>query len=384
MDESETVKDIRASKILTTKVHGYKQTVVSNFLKDRYPYQDSINPNKENIDKSEISLPNFATEIHKSVFFRRIPNLISILQNSDNSEKIIQEALMILNETVSIQEEKIKMIDANLIEITFGMLDEFDSAICKEILSLLGSLLSVREGRKRLSKLDLKKIRRLLSDEDIGIRNNLGWMLMRIASGRDGVEQLVEQNVVKWLIPSLRKFGISPLSLDRTTFVVYLLQTIFEILNDESYTYLFTNQDFVEIINGLLREISKSEYCFGKKTEEIGLLCLDCLSLFTVDNQGKNEAVALRSIEAVEGFLENKNTIVVNSAIRVLMFIAIHPDGRRDIIDYKDRLLLKRFKKLVLIIDNNIRDNMQELIITLSEDGLRFKTIFNSLEEESN
>lgn len=368
--------------ILTTKVHGYKQIVVSNFLKDRYPFvEKKSNCDKENVDLSE-NETNAQVEVFKSVFFRGIQNLKSILINPNATNSDLQEVFLILNEKSSIQEEKINMIEEEIIEISFSMLNEYEGVLLMEIFSLLGSLFSIREGRKHIQHLDLKRLKPFILDENLSVRQNVSWMLTRIASGRDGVEYLVQQNVVKWIIQSFKKVSTFPIDLKETNYICQLLQTILEIIRDDHHIGLFIGQDFARNLNCLLEALGRDFNLLGKKSEEILLLCLDCLTHFAIDDQGKIELINANTIDAIVNHLDDKNTVFLNSTIRILMFMAIHPKGRKNIIDYQNHLLLKKFKQIAKIIDNNIRENLFELINTLSEDVLRFQKIFDAIPDE--
>ena len=165
-------------------------------------------------------------------------------------------------------------------------------------------------------------------------------------------------------------------------YLLYLLETMLEVLRDDHNAHLFVGQGFSEQLNCLLRQAEADGRCFGKRSEDLVALSLECLSLFVVNNQAKVEVVQSNTVAAIESRLTEENHVTLNSALRVLMFVAIHPEGRKTIIDYKDYLLLRKFKRLARVVDRNVRENLTELLTTLAEDVLRFKQIFNSIEEE--
>jgi len=365
--------------VLTTRVHGYQQVVVSNFLQDRYPFLEEPG-DKENreVFQEERGLVG---GVHKCVFFRRVGAMLQVLTHPNSTGPQVREALLILNETVSVQEEKSKMIEAGLVEVGFGLLDETNELVCLEALSLLGSLLSVREGRMRLPEVEFKYVTSLLTAGSLRLRENVGWMLTRIASGRDGVGHLIAKKMLKPILMSLTSTAGRAKDASEAASLSYLLQTTLEILRDDHNIVQFTGHGFPEHLNKLLLAVAGSSQVFGKRSDDIAFLSLECLSLFVIDNRAKSEAVAAGTVEAVESYLHHSNSLVINSAIRVLMFVAIDPAGRARIIEYPNQALLRRFKALHGLIDQNIRENLMELIATLSEDVLRFRDIFNSIEE---
>jgi len=126
--------------VLTTKVHGYKQIIVSNLLKDRHPYIDKNSlalqfDSRKSNQLNEIVPKEKQTEVFKGVWFRTISNVVKILTDQNSSPETLQESLLVLNEIVSVQEQKIVMIDSGLVEIVFGILTCENNKVRIECLS---------------------------------------------------------------------------------------------------------------------------------------------------------------------------------------------------------------------------------------------------------
>ena len=86
-------------------------------------------------------------EVFHAVFDRQVPKLVEILGMDDLPPQSYREAFMLLNEMSSHQENKMMMIDHDLVQSSLIFMEHPDSEVRREATSLLGSLVSVQRGR---------------------------------------------------------------------------------------------------------------------------------------------------------------------------------------------------------------------------------------------
>ncbi len=130
---------MKTKTILKTKVHGFGNHFVSDFCQDRHPFLEDKNEEMKKL-----------TGIRRPVFFKAFQNLSEVLLSCSSSSEDKLEALLCLNEMTSHQEQKVEMIEFGFVEISANFLNSSDENLLYEDLRLLGSLVSIKFGRKRL------------------------------------------------------------------------------------------------------------------------------------------------------------------------------------------------------------------------------------------
>lgn len=125
---------------MTTKVHGFKNHVVSNFMEKRYPY----------IEDKEQEWRD-SKGVFRSAYSRVFQNLRTVLEAPGSSALEKREALLILNEMSNHQEQKVEMIEEGFVLVCEECMKSDDEELLYETLRLLGSLMSVKLGRDQLS-----------------------------------------------------------------------------------------------------------------------------------------------------------------------------------------------------------------------------------------
>lgn len=241
-----------------TKIHGYKKHIVSEFLKDRHPYLEP--PFKDREDP---------TEVFHAVFDRSIPKLVEILSFDDElPSQNYREALMLLNQMSSHQENKDMMISHLLVFRCLNFMRHKDSEVRREATLLLGihqlnlgSLVSTRRGRECLDGPDLENwqeilmcsVSDILSDDEIQCREVCGWMLCRLTSGRDGVDILVHKHtdIIKYMIISFTKHSKAQKK-EEAPFLVYLLETMTNIMYCDEGVEFFNGTGVMKRYNEIL------------------------------------------------------------------------------------------------------------------------------------
>ena len=348
--------------ITKTKVHGYKNNIVSNFCQKRYPYisnkNDEINQNKG---------------VFKSVNFRIYTNLSKILKNIETLDIERKEAFLVLNELSNHPEQKVEMIQKGFIQICSDYLISKDKEIIYESLRLLGSLVSVKIGRDKLDSNIIPDLEIIIEKGESDCREVLGWVLCRIVSGDDGVDFILKNGFIQSMINSFF-FYSREMKKENLPFLEYLLFSFEKLLQEDSAILCFTENNVLELILKILGSLDDKKDFFKSHRINLILLLLNCTGCITMNPDGKEEAVRLNTFKIIEPFLSYNNEKVLNYTVRILMFISIHLEGKLQIINYKeDKIILKIIN--ILNKNDDIKSNCYQLLINLSENKKGFMKI---------
>lgn len=220
-------------------MQSYKPLVVPEHLSGRYPY---LEPEfRDRYDPSEV---------YHAVFDRSIPKLIEIMQMPDLEPEKYRDALITLNEIVSHQENKAVMIENGLVEIASEFMAFRVKEIRREAVNLLGSLVSIALGRERTNETTFKALEELLIEESIEIREAAGWCLLRLCTGRDGVDLLCQHKSFPSIIQAFLVYS----NFDELSgrYLIYLLSAGKHFLQYNDKIEFFLDKGFLERIKILL------------------------------------------------------------------------------------------------------------------------------------
>lgn len=309
MDKSE-VTDIKR-----TMVHGFKKHIISDFLKDRHPYLHS--PFNQRYDQKVV---------FHAVFDRSISKLVDIVHMDDLPAQSYKEAFMLLNEMASHQENKLIMIDSEMVPMCLSYMQHEDPEVRRDSTNLLGSLLSVRKGREYLDRCQIDPIfSPILLRDELMCREVFGWMLCRLCSGRDGVQTLIDKEQVKHIIASFKK-NSEVYEKEEAMFLIYLLECMSSILQ--------TDDGIEQIVGNVMKRfkeiLSADDQPFGEYDTRIKFLCLHCTSLIAMNEIGKEESIDMKMIQRSNKYLLHPDPEVANAATKVIMFSSVHLDGKTE------------------------------------------------------
>ena len=354
--------------ITKTKVHGYKNNIVSNFCKKRYPY---ISENDSNKSKG----------VFKSINFRIFQNLSKILKDIETPEIERKEAFLVLNELSNHPEQKVEMIEKNFIEICSNYLVTKNKDILYESLRLMGSLVSIKLGRDRLKSDIIGNLEIIIQKGNRHCREVLGWVLCRIVSGDDGVDFILKNGFIQAMVNSFFVYS-KDMKKENLKFLEYLLFSFEKLLQEDTAILSFTENNVLELILKILGFLDAKKDFFKCHRINLILLLLNCIGCITMNPDGKEEAVRLKTYKIIEPFLSYNNDKVLNYSVRILMFISIHLEGKLQIIDYEnDKIILKIIN--ILNRNDDIKSNCYQLLINLSENKKGFLKITKYLSSNS-
>ena len=149
-------------------MQSYDLHIDSDILKDRHPYLDL--PFEERYDASRVQL---------AVFDRAIEKLVGILEMPSLDNHKYRECLVTLNEMVSHQEMKDKMVELGLVETASGFLASAQVEIRNEAVLLLGSMFVLMKARSRANQDTYNGIIAMLFEDILLPRQSCMWAINR-------------------------------------------------------------------------------------------------------------------------------------------------------------------------------------------------------------
>ncbi|KAM3136015.1 hypothetical protein pb186bvf_011820 [Paramecium bursaria] len=320
-------------------MQSYKLHIVSEQLKDRHPY---VEPEfKQRYDPSEV---------YHAVFDRSIPKLIEILLMPNIESFKYRDSLITLNEMVDHQEYKDQMITQGLVGIASAYLHHKDLEIRKQAVILLGCLLSLKRGREQLVDLSFEGLAKLLFDD---ARDDCGWALCRIISGRDGVDILCRSNLTKVMIEAFMQ------SDGHFKFQVYLLEAFSKISEYDNGIFFFLRcgiiQRFIHILD--------NDYG-GEHRPRINYLCLDVLAKICANHDGKIEAIRENAIRTASSQLDSPHEKEQYFATVLIMNCAINLDGKKQCVHVTNDEIIQ---KLINLLDKPFSDDVRQALKNIAD-----------------
>ncbi|CAD8171232.1 unnamed protein product [Paramecium pentaurelia] len=322
-------------------MQSYKLHVVSENLKDRHPY---VEPDfKDRYDPSEV---------YHAVFDRSIPKLIEILLMENIEAFKYRDALITLNEMVDHQEMKDQMISQGVVGIASAYLHHKDIQIRKQAVILLGCLVSIMRGREQLCDLSFDGLSKLLFDD---AREQCGWALCRIITGRDGVDILCKSNLTKKMIQSFMQ------SKEYPKFTVYLLEAFAKIVEFDNGIYFFLN---CGTIKRLIEILSQENYYDQKYTQRITYLSLEVLSKICANHEGKEEAINENAINIANRYLDSPLQEEAYFATILIMNCTINLEGKKQCVHVENDEIIQ---KLISLLNKDFCKDVKQALINIAD-----------------
>lgn len=349
----------------TTKIHGFKKHIVSNFLKDRHPYLHS--PFNQRYDPKEV---------FHAVFDRSIPKLVEILAMEELPAQSYKEAFMLLNEMSSHQENKLIMIDSGLVETALAYMTHTDAEVRRDATNLLGSLVSVRKGREKLALMDIDVVfRPMLLTDTRDCREVCGWLLCRLCSGKDGVDIVIQKDQVRHIVASFRN-NSNTYDRKESMFLIYLLECMSSLLQtDEGISHIVSTAAMKRFKDILLTIDAAESQPFGPYDTRIKYLCLHAASLIAMNDDGKEESIDLGMIEVANKYLLNEDFEVSNAATKVIMFSSVHLKGKDQATHAENDAIIMSLIRLLGHENKDIVQNAEISLLNIADLPKGFKII---------
>lgn len=345
------------------KLHGYVNHFLSDSLETRHPYL-------------EVPFEEFApaTCPPKPIFFRIFTNLRATLEKTELSDQKIQEALLILNDIASTQENKILMLNEELFELAAEATQRSELAAA-EAISLLGSLCSIEKGRERLPKVT-SHIKAVLAGNSDFLKRRMGWCLNRVASSIDGRDYLVKSGVCRTVVEGFCELvDKESLSEDGHHFLRLSLHVMREVLHDEESIFCFENTPVIKKIKKLLGICRLEPRSFPGHVDIVKSLCIDCTANLCVSADFRKQAVQVELIEELEPLLQLEDQAIQSLTARALAFISIDLGGKFNIIMLRNHAIIARAAKIFPSATDALFDNLSQLFFSLEENGSGFLAI---------
>ncbi|EGR27544.1 hypothetical protein IMG5_194070 [Ichthyophthirius multifiliis] len=335
-------------------MQSFKLHIVSEHLKDRYPYLEA--EFNDRYDK---------TEVYHAAFDRSIPKLIEILLMPDIEAFKYRDALITLNEMVSHQENKDIMISSGLVAIASAFLHHKLVEIRREAVLLIGSLVTIMRGRQHVLDTTYEGFQKMLFDQNLQAREACAWALCRFITGRDGVDQLCKAKIIEHMVNSFLQYTENP-NIKEAKFIVCILEAFLNILQYDNGIIFFIRTGIVARLNQILKN-ENNIYYDKQWSLRINYLCLDCLAKIVVNMEGKQEGIDLYIINTASNFLDSHIQEERKYSSILIMNCSIHLDGKKQCTYVKNDEIIKKLISLLDSKDENLRIDVKQALKNISE-----------------
>ena len=188
---------------------------------------------------------------------------------------------------------------------------------------------------------------------------------------------LIDTEQVQHIISSFKIYS-DELDKREVMFLIYLLECMASILQLEKGIEQLVSTAAMKRFNEILL---REDAPFGEYETRIRYLCLQCTSLICMNNEGKEESIGLKMIETANKYLTHADPDVINAATRVIMFSAIHLEGKNQATAVADDEIVKNLIGLLKHESKDIVRNAEISITNVADLPKGFKIICKYLSE---
>lgn len=316
---------------------------VSEFLKDRLPYQDNF-PKPEydmsiQVEENERRIPIIdPQEVANAYNTRSIPKLANLLVYEGLPSDKRRDALKTLNESVSHQETKSMMISYNIVTSAINLLADSDHEVRYEAGILIGSLLYLDLGRKQFDsrKSNYMILQNIIFDKHLSVRESVGWLLYRFSLHADGIHMLVDSKTVVVMVESIKRYSEPDVINENKNYLIYLLDAF---VNISTYDYGSLPMLGLNLLNQFNKILADEDQLYMNNLskgiyEQIREFTLNTLKNITLTKEGKKEAIDEKLIYTCSLYLnsERENERLFSSSF--MMGVSISLEAKKQICNY--------------------------------------------------
>jgi hypothetical protein len=316
---------------------------VSEFLKERLPYQDNF-PKPEydmsiQVNENERRIPIIdPQEVANAYNTRSIPKLANLLIYEGLPADKRRDALKTLNESVSHQETKSVMISYNIVTSAINLLADNDHEVRYEAGILIGSLLYLDLGRKQFDsrRSNYMILQNIIFDRHLPVRESIGWLLYRFSLHSDGILMLVNSNTVVVMVEAIKKYSEADKVKENNNYLIYLLDAF---VNISTYDYGSLPMLGLKLLNQFNKILADEAGSYKNNLskgiyDQILEFTLNTLKNITLTKEGKKEAIDEKLIYTCSLYLnsERENERLFSSSF--MMSVAISLEAKKQICNY--------------------------------------------------
>ena len=321
-------------------MQSYTLYTTSEFLRDRHPYIPDPNP-RPLMDPEQVSI---------AYNERAIPKLADLLVYPPLSSQKRRDSLHTLNELVSHQETKVDMINNEIVLKATNLMKDENPDVRFESAFLVGSLLFLNEGRLQFDsqKENYDTMQNLIFDDEIKVRESVGWLLYRLSLHQKGIEMMNESKTIYKMVDAFNSFCVPEKIEENIYYLLYLLEGLINCTRYDVNIKHTLNKGLLKSFNEILfdedenysKNLSRGLYT------QLRELILSTLKNITLIFEGKNEAYDENLIITCHKFLDSpleKERLYSSS---MFMSVSNILYAKKQICSYINQEIYLKFKKL--------------------------------------
>lgn len=312
-------------------MQSYTVYKVSEFLKDRHPYQRNENDNKFKLNDPE--------QVSVAYNERAVPKLSNLLTYRDLNSSKRRDALVTLNELVSHQEAKVEMLDNKIVLSASNLMADDSWEVRSESAKLVGGLLFLDIGREQFNSRpgNFELMQSLIFDPSLQVRESVGWLLHRLALHKDGVQMITDSGTLTKMVEAFKHYAQSNRIEESHKYILYLIESFVHIsMYDFGITHML-KKNLLHVFNAILTNNNNDYSSVLSKGmfEQLQELVLNTFKNITLIKPGKEEAIKEGLIYTMLKFLDSskENERLFSSSF--IMSIANNLEGKKQVSGYQ-------------------------------------------------
>lgn len=325
-------------------LQGYNRHIVSEFLKDRYPYLEDINGH---LKHDEVSM----------AFGDRIfPRLVEQLKTPSMQPEKLSEALSTICDLCAHQENKCMAVASETVAAATNLLMHDDVEVKRQAARVIGAMALMVLGRSHMPVGNVGMSRKLtgtvapgptlprlskllLQCNDEVVKKNVAEALCAMTIFRDGCQQVVDQGTVKAIAQYLCY------TLPESPPTENLALCLFSLLRTLAAVTMYANNGMRDVLGVSL--IGKIIIFLGRIDREWGIPALRRPeSTETVrqalrmlwhcgnDPAGRKEMLKANGVQIITTYLENHDAKVREAAVCALNVISLETPGKQEVLKH--------------------------------------------------
>jgi hypothetical protein len=340
-------------------MQSYTSYKVSEFLKDRLPYIPPVNETPL-MDPEQVAI---------AYNERAIPKLADLLIKKDLDSNKRKDALHTLNELVSNQETKVEMINNNVVLFSSNLMADDNFHVRCEAALLVGSLLFLDMGRKQFDSREgnYKIMQSLIFDDNLTVRECVGWLIYRFSIHKDGYDMLYTSNSIYKIVDAFNFYSSYTKIKENYTYLLYILEAFINLsLYDFGIIHML-DKGLLLSFNEIL--IDKDKIFSSQLTKgiygQIRELILSTLKNIVLIKEGKSEAIKQHLIITISNYLTSSIELERLYSVSFMMGITNLLEAKNQICNFVHNNKFEILEKICSLLEDGNPDIKTNSILSL-------------------
>ncbi|MCQ2821420.1 MAG: hypothetical protein MJ252_29520 [archaeon] len=344
-------------------MQSYTLYTASEFLRDRHPYIPDPNP-RPVMDPEQVAL---------AYNERAVPKLADLLIYDQLTSEKRRDALHTLNEIVSNQEQKELMIENKIVISATALMTDENKDVRFEAACLVGSLVFLVFVRIQFDSLEgnYTLMQSLIFDQELKVRESVGWLLYRLSMHKTGTEMLNKSNTIAKIVDAFNLYASASKVEENIYYDLYLLEAMINLSRYDVNIKHMLKKGLLGTFNTILLndEEAYSKVLSKGLYKQLRELVLSTCKNVTLIDEGKIEAYAEHLVMTGANFLNSELEMERLYASSLFMTVSTILPSKKQICKYEVKVNnvshYEILEKICALLEDKNQDIKQNTILAL-------------------